>query len=472
MASPYKNPELMVIGDSLAQGCRSLSVTAKFCAESYSTVIARSQGWAFQAPSFPRPVLFDLEELVRDYVSPSGLVLIPKLYRKVQGNLDAWRADFSTPAATAGPEWHDNLAISGATLADLEAFRWSASRNEVHAQAGVDLLDLVRGAKGNLARLHLAINSGYVLNPRGKAKYADWNALRWVAERRPRRLLIHMGHNNGLYPIGSNAEPRDIVQTTVTPYLAAIDAIEQATTKDQQLIFLLLPKISSVANLAVPDGGQPDPHGYSPRYSPIFSTSGLSFTAAGMKAMDDGIKAANVAIRRRLQQLEAHRTVRVIDAYDILESNDYKNSRDPKRQIVIGSTTVDNRYLKEERRLVSVGPIGPRSGGSYARFRFAYGGFQSLDGMHPTAVGYAEVALEIMKALNLVYDKPSIRKTALAQESLITRFPAGLLWLRAILEARRHRPESAGGAPLPADGDPHTDTAHTIEALQAAVLRA
>lgn len=49
------NPELMVIGDSLAQGCRSLSVTAKFCAESYGARIARERGWEFEAPNHPRP---------------------------------------------------------------------------------------------------------------------------------------------------------------------------------------------------------------------------------------------------------------------------------------------------------------------------------------------------------------------------------------------------------------------------------
>jgi lysophospholipase L1-like esterase len=467
MPSPFKNPELMVIGDSLAQGCRSLSVNAKFCKEGYPAIIAGEQGWDYNAPAFPRPVLFDLEDIVRNYVSPLGLILVPLLYAKVQKNLAAWCAQFASPSAM-GSEWCDNLAVSGAMLEDMPSFRWSRSAATLAAAAGKDLLALARTDKDALANLHLAINSGFLLNPQGKAKYAEWDALRWVAERRPRRLVIHMGHNNGLYPIGSNAMPVDIVKTTVAKYLATIDAIEQATTKDQILIFILLPKISSVANLEV-SGPGPDARGYWPRYKPVLSTSGLTFDAAGMRAMDDGIKAANIRIRARLEQLHATRNVRVIEAYDILETNDYKNSRDPKRQTIIGSTVVDNRYLTGTSDMVAVGSV--KSGTTFARWRFDYGGFQSIDGMHPSAVGYGEVAIEIMKIMNWSYDKARIRKAALRNEALIGNFPVGLVTLRSVLDILRHKPEQAGGAPLPADGEPETDTAHTILAAQRCVFR-
>jgi hypothetical protein len=55
----------MVIGDSLAQGCRSLSIKADYCAQSWAARIAGAQKWEFIAPDFPREVLFDLEHEIR-----------------------------------------------------------------------------------------------------------------------------------------------------------------------------------------------------------------------------------------------------------------------------------------------------------------------------------------------------------------------------------------------------------------------
>jgi len=55
----------MVIGDSLAQGCRSLSVKADYCAQSCGARIAAAQKWEFITPDFPREVLYDLEKEIR-----------------------------------------------------------------------------------------------------------------------------------------------------------------------------------------------------------------------------------------------------------------------------------------------------------------------------------------------------------------------------------------------------------------------
>jgi hypothetical protein len=55
----------MSIGDSLAQGCRSLTVKESFCEQSWPARVAEAQKWEFVTPDFPRPVLFDLEEEIR-----------------------------------------------------------------------------------------------------------------------------------------------------------------------------------------------------------------------------------------------------------------------------------------------------------------------------------------------------------------------------------------------------------------------
>ena len=52
---PRPNPELMIIGDSIAQGCRSLTVNRAYCAQSWAARVAQEQDWDFVTPDFPRP---------------------------------------------------------------------------------------------------------------------------------------------------------------------------------------------------------------------------------------------------------------------------------------------------------------------------------------------------------------------------------------------------------------------------------
>src|SRR6266436_4238389 len=65
--SPRPRPKLMAIGDSLGQGCRSLSVTADYCAQSWPARIAQTKDFEFIAPDSPRPILLDLEFEVRTF---------------------------------------------------------------------------------------------------------------------------------------------------------------------------------------------------------------------------------------------------------------------------------------------------------------------------------------------------------------------------------------------------------------------
>lgn len=468
MPSPFKNPDLMVIGDSLAQGCRSMSVTGAFCEDSYANIIAKRRGMEFNVPAFARPVIFDAEDTVRRYLNVGGLLQIGKLFKSIQGNYEAWVEHFDKPPES-GQEWADNLAVAGASLVEMTEFHWDRTRDLIAQYRDIELLDAMRHKKVDVMDIHLAINSGFVLNPSGKKKYHDWTMLDWVAERRPKHLLVHMGHNDGLYPIGSNAIARDISQTTAPEYLKRIDEIEEATTKDQHLIFILLPKISCVANLRV-SGDGPNSSGYWDLYIPDFSNSNRTFDAKAMEAMDDGIVQANILISQRLEKLKSKRKVTVIEAYKIFREKDYKNSRDPARQLRIGKYTIDNRYI--EGKSPGELPGGPHGTSIPKPPAFYHGGFQSLDGMHPTAVGYAELAIEIMNALTWDYDKPAMREAGLKRESLITKYNGAINLVRTVMHLFRQNPEETGGPPT-ANGQTGgvADTAHTFECMRRCVHR-
>ena len=65
MSIPRRRPELMVVGDSVAQGIRFLSISHEFASYAYPKLIADCQGRDFRVSDVPRPVLIDLEDEAR-----------------------------------------------------------------------------------------------------------------------------------------------------------------------------------------------------------------------------------------------------------------------------------------------------------------------------------------------------------------------------------------------------------------------
>src|SRR6266849_2046327 len=126
---PRPNPELMIIGDSLAQGCRSLSVTKASCEQSWAARIAQEQAWEFVTPDFPRPILFNLEDEVR-------------------------RLDTLTLSV-------ENFAFKG--IVELTP---RGADTPLHADS--------------LGDLHRAINGRFTLNPSADPAFNDFTPLDWV----------------------------------------------------------------------------------------------------------------------------------------------------------------------------------------------------------------------------------------------------------------------------------------------------
>ena len=177
----------MVIGDSLAQGCHSLSVRAEFSRMSYAAQATDLLKVPFVSPTFPWPVLFDLEEIIRDYLVTFPFSLQPLLHQ-LDKNLNDWRAHFKKPSAKA-PEWFDNLAIAGSTLDQVEKLNYENTLAVLEANKEFNFQDPFKIKNRELFDLHVGINSGFVLNPLGKKEYAAYNMLKWVEVRKPRNLV-------------------------------------------------------------------------------------------------------------------------------------------------------------------------------------------------------------------------------------------------------------------------------------------
>jgi hypothetical protein len=133
----------------------------------------------------------------------------------------------------------------------------------------------------------------------------------------------------------------------IQAYKGLIDQIAAITDGSQEVIFILLPKVSAVANLAVTGSG-PNDNGYWAQYQPVFSTSKNTFTAQAMQAQDDNIRSVNSAISAYLATLSNARpgSIHVISAYELFAGFDYKNSLDVNKQIKSNSLSIDKSLYR------------------------------------------------------------------------------------------------------------------------------
>src|SRR6266853_1569449 len=208
MALPKQlmHPELMVIGDSLAQGCRSLTVSAPLCAQSWSARVAASQQWPFVTPDFPRPILFDLEYEVRHLgelinVAPTHVVVGGFVTRIVE-NLRAWLLNNRESQHVC----FDNLGLAGAKISDLLQRSATSCNEYIQRQFPNGATGSVHVPIQTIGDLHIAINGRFTLNPSQDPAYDQFTPIDWVRSRLPKRLFVQIGHNHGLYGIGADAK--------------------------------------------------------------------------------------------------------------------------------------------------------------------------------------------------------------------------------------------------------------------------
>ena len=427
MASiPRPNPKLMVVGDSLAQGCRSLTVKSHFSSHSYSKIIADSQGWEFVTPDFPRPVVLDFEQELLNL----KLHRVVGAGKRLNQNLAGWLADFSSGRKLSNHSCFDNLAIAGVSLSQFESFQAGNLRRNLASNLPAALSESLFDKFKRIGDLHLGINGAFTLNPSQNPAYDTWDQLKWVEKRKPENLIFHCGHNDGVYDVGSNAAVVNLKTKTWPKYKKQLERLKTLPKQTKRIVVVLLPRLSSVANLA--PQGPIQSNGYAKQYETVFPIVGKSISGKTLEQIDNDTKWVNTAIRKLLHSFNDPRFV-VVDTYRILKKYDFKNYREPSRQLSIKKLRIDNRYLHWHQR------TRKKKRGSgyryYHSFNYEHGGLQSLDGMHPSGPGYAMFACEIMNKLDLLYDKKKVLERGLESEILFAgkRIGEGFCNLRRTL---------------------------------------
>ncbi|MBP3956926.1 hypothetical protein J8F10_16770 [Gemmata sp. G18] len=425
---PRPNPELMVIGDSLPQGCRSLSVTADFCSKSWPARVAAVQGWQFDTPDFPRPVLFDLEDDILRQLDLVALVArhsMPGFIGRLRQNL----ADWVRNDKTSQHECFDNVAVAGYRVFELYKATAATAQATISARTANGTL-LEQLSNSGAAELHVAINTRFTLNPGQDPQFANFTQLDWVRARVPKRLVVQIGHNHGLYEVGSDA-----VVTSVTggndgegsyfdQWAELAKQLAELPAGVEQVLVCLLPKLGAVANLR-PKGPERE-NGYALGYEPVFSIQPNTLSGTDLAAIDQSIRDANAKIQELVRAAaEARGTagrIRFINTFEIFDRFDFKNSGDAIRRVLVPERpTLDNQYL--DRTLF--------------RREIVAGGFQSADGMHASAVGYALLASEIMTVLGIAHDRGAILQTAFDGDALLGTRSSNLDALVGILGSIR-----------------------------------
>jgi lysophospholipase L1-like esterase len=428
-------PAMMAIGDSLFNGVRSLTINQQLAQWSAPAQVARALGIPFAIPDYSRNVVINFEQWLREFPNVIGIAM------DVENNINFW--DGSPKSAL--PEF-DNIAIASAVYADL----WT--RTATVAQAEIDTL---HGALGDnfstvgdhAAALFFAFNTRFLLNPQGVAAASGLSPFAIVAQRQPRRLLVSIGANNGLWEMGFAAEastgaigisptgPFNIQDVAdLVTFAGQLTALPAAV---EHIYVNALPLPGAVADMMpvpdVSDTHKPGAGNYYPVYENRFGFNYATLTGAQVAANDATVRAVNA---RLAAETAADPRIHIVPIDQTFAGYDFKT--DPTAATV----NIDGKVLSN---LMTEGPelLFPA---------FWRGGLMGLDGMHPSIVGYAIMACAILASIEqhegIAATTPIDIKQAYEADSLLQKVPTSWdIVLDLALDVRRARASGPDQAP-------------------------
>jgi len=364
------------------------------------------------------------------FLSPANLSFIG-LPGRILENFKAWQQQ---PGGSKF-ECFDNLAVAGAQVHDLysRTSATCAARIEEIAAGGAD--DVL----GRIGDLHLPVNARFVLNPRQKAEFNDFSALDWIEQRQPETLVLHCGHNHGLFEFGFAAKDQPNVTQgdhdgldyfgqwqKVAVRIAALPA------SVQRIVVVLLPKVGAVSALH-PVSNQRS-NGYALAYEPRILPVARKLKGTRVAEIDAIIRETNHRIEKVMRAAAKASGIderfTFINVYDELDALDFKNSLESKRRLRVSKNLlIDNRYLDGKPNFPAV----------FAGTLVA-GGFQSIDGMHASGVGYADLASKVMTALGLPHtakQRETLLQKAFDEDTLLSNYPIELDGLIRLIDIAR-----------------------------------
>lgn len=465
------HPRLMAIGDSVYNGMRSVTIDASKTQMSPPALIARGLGIAsFTVPDLPRPVIADLERWL-EYCSPIlGLPLaLPRIRQEIRDSIRFWATGNANVPSPGGHRVFDNLAFAGATIQDmyqLTAEKADAVARELAQQALA--ADGIGGLLENIGDLLINANARFTLAPDPELSEANpfrrRTSMEIVAMRQPERLLVGIGHNNGLVDIVMRAEPAGSSHLAEQCALHYPELIRQlcALPKTVKAIYVnLLPAPSAVSSLMPISAEKIDTElgTYFSRYETRVGYRYGTYTGERLHEIDKEIRDLNQWIIDQFRAADTQGRVHFVDIFAHMKAVDSKNNgRTASNTFLVGSKTCTNQCFEAH-------PFFPGGAG------FKGGGMQGLDGIHLTTLGNALMAnwvLSEIKAAEGAAVTPLDLSAIGKKDSLVADPPNAWSW---VLWAYRDIMRSlAEGAPNKRSALEKSAVEHTM-AVGAAIVR-
>ncbi|NBC34509.1 MAG: hypothetical protein GVY13_17675 [Alphaproteobacteria bacterium] len=451
----YLNPPMMAIGDSLYQGVRSLTIRADMMRLAAPLQVAEALGVGadFSVPQPKRPIVIDMERWIRDFPD------LQAISKALAANIAYWRG---MPKSPDGRAFFENISIASAEFVGLYGenaqlgLTWQKAHDWLEAKVSDDLWKQLGDLDGlveavqdgfDLATFVMALNTRFVLNPQGPggpdaAKTAT--PVEQVALRKPSRLLVNIGSNNGLYEMGFEV---DLVDFDWTGFDTLIERLDALPAEVEHIYWNGLGKPSAIANLMPVEYlaffDTPRPGHYFDNYENRF---GFTYKAAKgdiVKEMDQRIAKVNAEMQERIRsKAKTPDRFHVVDLYALLEhydaKHDFKNTR--RKVVMPNNKRLSNVFVE-----TSPWPLPA----------LQRGGLFGLDGMHLSGVGYGLMAQTVLAAIGKAegVSMPRIDLAQLYEEDSLLDDPprdwSYLLWLWLAIR----KAWAAGGTPDESEGD-------------------
>lgn len=390
----YDRPELMAIGDSLYNGVRSLTINRQLARLSPPARVAEGFGFTdFINPNYPYEVLIDVEDFLRGNLDIGALPKLKDLLLdRILINAEDWdrRRD-----RWSNKLFFDNISISGAEIATLYT-----DHAGPHRDRASDLTKKLREHRdqfgfGDIANLYYTLNAAFLLNPSAHPELMDKTSLDLVALRKPKRLLVNIGSNEGIFMGCMLARLDDDIIRSVE---AIPEKMEQLATEMRRrfapdcaplIVFNNLVRPSAVANLTqrnFASQNQGCNTYYDLYYGNLMNSSNIRGTEVA--EFDRLIAKVNAEAARKVKAVFAGDTRHRLLFADI---NALSKGHDDKHGC----------EKKSDRILVR---INGREGVHLTNFPLwsfvaSGGGLFSLDNMHLTSVGYTMMANEVGRTI-------------------------------------------------------------------------
>ncbi len=410
ISQEFMHPEMMAIGDSLYQGVRSLTIETSKMRNSAPVQVAHALGIGdeFSYPDPLRPILIDMENWL------SMLPDLAEVKTDLAENTDYW---FARPKSPSGRPLFENVSVAGSTIADLYEQTWQ--------KADDFLKKLPAGTKAKIKNFQLsptivkALNNRFTLNPMGRAGLKNMSQIELVAARKPKRLLINIGSNNGLWDMAFDGKANGSM-TYKKQLRKLAKKLNQLPADVEHIYFNNLALPSAVPNLMpLPDmvewdeNKKPGKGKYYGQYENRFGLKYGSMTGVQLAVLDNDVRDANADIKAILNAaFDNPSRLHFVDLAKMLSDFDSKHQKRAASNVI---------KLKNRKTLTNVmNNAGPFGG-------FARGGFQGLDGMHPTLVGYGVMAQRVLNEIKRYEGTRTVKinlDDAFEKDSLLTNMPA------------------------------------------------